>query len=134
MKKFILYISILLSIFSCSSKEILTPQEVNETVFVGSGDSNFYALDAQTGIQKWIFTGNSGMNSSAISDGIVYVHEGSSILYALNISDGSKQWEFKTSSIIRNSPFINKGTLYTAMGGSYSLVSRMYVLDSKTGT
>ena len=92
MKKVILYFCILLSIFSCSQNEALTPQEINETVFVGSFDDNLYALDAETGNVKWAFDSKDDMYSPTVEGNTVYIHSGGQYkLYAVNISDGSKK-------------------------------------------
>lgn len=135
MKKNILYFSIFLSIFSCSPKEILAPQEENETVFVGSFDDNLYALDAQTGTMKWAFDGKDDMYSPTVEGDKVYIHSGGRYkLYAVNISDGSKKWEFQQSCFISYSPLIDKGVLYTSIGGNFSLTSNAYALDLENGT
>jgi eukaryotic-like serine/threonine-protein kinase len=134
MKKILLYFSILLSIFSCSQKEAITPQEANETVFVGSFDDNLYALDAQTGKMKWAFNSKNDMYSPTVEGDKVYIHSGNQYkLFAVNIADGSKIWEFEQYVFIRASPLIENGLIYTSIGGNFSMTSRIYALDADNG-
>jgi eukaryotic-like serine/threonine-protein kinase len=134
MKKTLLYFSIIISCFSCSPKEIVTPQEVNETVFVGSFDDNLYALDAQTGTMKWAFNGKDDMYSPTVEGDKVYIHSGGQYkLYAVNILDGTKKWEFQQYVFIRESPLIDNGIVYTSIGGNFSLTSRIYAVDAESG-
>ena len=134
MKTNFLYFSILLFIVSCSKKEEITPQEVNETVFVDSFDDNLYALDAQTGKIKWAFDSKNDMYSPTVEGDKVYVHSGGQYkLYAINIADGSKKWEFDQYVFIRESPLVENGVIYTSIGGNFSLISRVYALDAETG-
>ena len=51
-----------------------SPAVWNGTVYVGSGDHNVYAIDAQSGALRWKFvTGNIVHASPAVADGIVYI-------------------------------------------------------------
>jgi outer membrane protein assembly factor BamB len=44
----------------------MTPAVVNGTVFIGSGDHSFYAIDAPTGQKKWSYAAGSGMVSTTL--------------------------------------------------------------------
>jgi len=63
------------------------------TVYVGCWDFRLYALDGQTGVQKWSFeTGGMIIAAPAIAtDGTIYVGSNDGIFYALN-PDGSLKW------------------------------------------
>jgi len=82
-----------------------SPVIANGTLFIGSWDSWFYALDAATGQQKWRFkTGEDhdiynqvGIQSSAtVADGIVYFGCRDSNFYALDAATGEKKWPSTT--------------------------------------
>ncbi len=88
------------------------------TVYVGSWDNNFYAINAATGTLNWSFeTGNYILASPAIGlDGTIYFGSNDNFFYALN-SDGSLKWEYFLESDdaaeIHSSPAIGEdGTIY----------------------
>ncbi|MCX6121809.1 MAG: PQQ-binding-like beta-propeller repeat protein [Ignavibacteriales bacterium] len=69
------------------------PLVYNGMVFVGSLDSNFYALDAQTGNERWRFATGSPIRSNAAIWNSIICFESGNILYALN-SQGKQIWKF----------------------------------------
>ena len=83
----------------------MTPAVENGTVFVGSGDHSFYAIDAATGKKKWSYAAGPGMASpnfssitepaSVLKNGSVYVvtEDG---LHALDVLTGKRKWLFET--------------------------------------
>jgi outer membrane protein assembly factor BamB len=86
---------------------------VNNTVFIGSGDGNFYALDASTGLAKWTAAlGNADINSPSIANGVVYVGELGGHLYGLDLATGAILWSAHTPYNIAGRPTIADGMLY----------------------
>ena len=74
----------------------LTPVVRNGTVFVGSGDFSFYALDAVTGAKKWSYAAESTIAGSAVyEDGTAYIVTEKG-LHALDTSTGQRKWLFET--------------------------------------
>ncbi|RPI01666.1 MAG: hypothetical protein EHM64_15350 [Ignavibacteriae bacterium] len=69
------------------------PLVVNGTVYVGSLDGNFYALDAQTGSERWRFATGNPIRSNAAAWNSLVCFESGNTLYALN-SQGSQVWKF----------------------------------------
>ncbi len=68
-----------------------------DTVYVGSGDGNIYALDAGSGALRWKFqTGNVVHASPAIANGLVYIGSWDSYFYAIDAKSGQERWRFKT--------------------------------------
>jgi outer membrane protein assembly factor BamB len=56
----------------------------NGIVYVGSYDNNVYAIDATTGIEKWLFkVGGEVMSLPTVSNGVVYVGSWDNNLYAI---------------------------------------------------
>ncbi|MDY6779160.1 MAG: PQQ-binding-like beta-propeller repeat protein, partial [Halobacteria archaeon] len=82
-----------------------SPTVVDGTVYVGSADSNVYALDASTGNKTWNFTaGDNVYDAPAVVDGTVYVGSSDSKVYALDASDGSRRWSYETGGDVISSP------------------------------
>jgi len=87
----------------------MTPAVENGTVFIGSGDRSFYAVDAATGKKKWSYVVGPGMVSSnfisvtrpaaVVKNGTVYF-EGGDGLHALDALTGKRKWLFGT--LLRN--------------------------------
>lgn len=83
----------------------MTPAVENETVFIGSGDHSFYAIDAATGKKKWSYVAGPGMASNnntsypvpaaVLKNGTVYfvTEDG---LHALDALTGKRKWLFET--------------------------------------
>jgi glucose dehydrogenase len=78
----------------------------NNTVYIGSWDSYLYALDAETGQEKWKFKAGEdpiihnqqGFESSpAVADRIVYVGCRDGHLYAIDAATGRKKWDYPTN-------------------------------------
>ena len=83
-----------------------SPAVADGTLYIGSWDSYFYALDAASGRQRWRFkTGEDpninnqvGIQSSAVvADGVVYFGCRDSHLYALDAASDAKRWAFSTA-------------------------------------
>ena len=102
---------------------------VDETVYVGSGDNNVYALSAEDGREQWRFeTGDRVESSPAVVNGTVYVGSFDTNVYALSAEDGSEQWRFETDSWVTASPAVADGTVY--VGGEDKTV---YALSAEEG-
>jgi len=68
-----------------------SPALANGVVYVGSGDDNVYALNADTGAKLWSYTTGGGVydSSPAVANGVVYVGSDDKNLYALNAKNGA---------------------------------------------
>lgn len=90
-----------------------TPALNEGSLYVGSADGNFYALDEEDGAVKWSYKTKKQVNSSpAIADGKVVFGSFDGSVNALNLSDGSEVWKVKTYVPISSSPAIHKGVVY----------------------
>jgi outer membrane protein assembly factor BamB len=105
-----------------------SPTVVDETVFVGSGDTNLYAVDAATGNEQWALeTGGEVYSSPTVVDGTVFVGSGDTNLYALDSKTGDKQWDLKladdggveSSTVVDGTIFvtIERGNLFAVDAG-----------------
>jgi outer membrane protein assembly factor BamB/cytochrome bd-type quinol oxidase subunit 2 len=101
------------------------------TVYVGSYDSQIYALNGSTGAVRWNYTTGSGIYSSPAlgADGTVIVGSWDSNVYALNTTNGLIRWSYATGNQIYSSPAIGAdGTVYVG-----SLDNKVYALNGSTG-
>jgi outer membrane protein assembly factor BamB len=89
-------------------------------VFVSCGDSNLYALNADSGVEEWrvpqipVFGPLASSPAVVPSDGVVYVGAGDGKVSAISISthqplDG---WPFTVGSRVDSSPVVRDGRLY----------------------
>jgi outer membrane protein assembly factor BamB len=108
-----------------------------DTVNVGSGDGNIYALDAGSGALRWKFrTSNVVQASPAIANGLVYIGSWDSYFYAIDAKSGQERWRFKTGEDheianqvgIQSSAVIADGVVYLGCRDS-----NLYALDAVSG-
>jgi outer membrane protein assembly factor BamB len=110
----------------------------NPAVYFGSSDGNLYALDAQTGKEKWRFqTGGIIHSSPAFNNGTVYFGSWDTYFYAVNAETGKEKWKFKTKDQpvyhvlegIQASPTIGDSTVYFGARDGF-----FYALNANTGS
>jgi outer membrane protein assembly factor BamB len=77
-----------------------TPTYSDGVIYIGANDGYFYALDAETGSQKWVFRTTGSVRShpvviktSPTDPGIVIFGSDDDILYAINTA-GELQWKY----------------------------------------
>jgi outer membrane protein assembly factor BamB len=106
-----------------------SPAVAGGVVFVGSGNANFYAVDAVHGKERWRFEVRQYVRSSpAVVDGVVYFGDWSGMFYALNALIGEEEWRFDTKGAVVPSPTVVDGVVY--IGSKFPC---LYALDAKTG-
>ena len=101
------------------------------TVYVGSGNRHFYALDGRSGTAKWAFSANWVVDTSSAAigaDGTIYFGSADG-LYAVDSVTGVEKWQFP----LANSPVIDvligpDRTVYID-----SLWEFVYALDGNNG-
>src|SRR3972149_5799832 len=101
----------------------------DSTIYVGSYDSNLYAINPD-GTLKWKYkTGDVIESSPAVgTDGVIYVGSNDNKVYAIN-SDGTLKWFYTTDGDVVSSPAV--GTNSTVYVGSYD--GNLYAIN-KDGT
>ncbi|MBI2472062.1 MAG: Ig-like domain-containing protein [Planctomycetes bacterium] len=89
----------------------------DSTIYVGSYDSNLYAINPN-GTLKWKYkTGDTIESSPAVgTDGVIYVGSNDNKVYAVN-PDGTLKWSYSTGGDVVSSPAV--GTNSTVYVGSY---------------
>ncbi len=114
-------------------KIVSSPVVWNGTLFVG-GKKGLYALDSETGKEKWVFNVKKGVDSSVVvADGMVYFTGNDGGLYGVNVEDGKKVWvvkggrKGKFSDSFSTQPLVIYGMVICSMGG------KVIAVDYKTG-
>ena len=70
------------------------PVVYKNTLFFGSSDSNFYALDIESGFMEWVFKTSAPVNSVPYVDGEkVYFGSSDGFVYAADIKTGPRNME-----------------------------------------
>ncbi|WP_415379020.1 PQQ-binding-like beta-propeller repeat protein [Halosimplex sp. TS25] len=92
-----------------------TPAVTGDRVFVGTRDSTLYAVDADSGVEHWRFTGPSdGVTAPpVVADGTVYVGSRDGSVYAVDTDNGDQEWSFETgNNIDEAAPIVAGGRVY----------------------
>ncbi|MFN8640212.1 MAG: PQQ-binding-like beta-propeller repeat protein [Candidatus Binatia bacterium] len=110
------------------------------TVYVGSADRTFYALD-RDGRLRWRLETGEIIDSAALLDdrGRVYVPSGDGHLYALERRSGDRVWTFAAADAAETGAFINWFEGNVAIGGDGTLYAPndnfcTYAIDRERGT
>ena len=107
---------------------VYSPAVSDGVVYFGSRDNHLYAVDINTGEEKWKYkTGKLAKSPPIVVDGIVYFENKKNHLYAVDNNTGKLKWKFKTGQLW-SSPKVVDGIVCFAIIGNY-----IYALDSKTG-
>ena len=103
------------------------------SVFIGSQDGDFRAIDLETGKEKWMKQLGDTLESSAcVLDGNVYVGSGDGHLYALKGDTGEELWKYETDGeILGGVNFLKQGDKTYLYVGSYD--NFLHCVDAATG-
>ncbi len=92
---------------------------INDRLFIGASDGQFYAIQADNGKILWTFpTRIETLSEPLLHEGVLYILTGNNTLYALDASNGKQLWLYSrqdpSSLSIRggSKPALRNGTLY----------------------
>jgi outer membrane protein assembly factor BamB len=91
------------------------PVVVDGTLYVGAG-KEVYALDAATGEQRWEFTAQELITSSAAVAGEQLFISDFEFIYALDRASGAQVWTSPSESAISFAPVVAEGTVLVTRG------------------
>ncbi|MDO8587651.1 MAG: PQQ-binding-like beta-propeller repeat protein [Armatimonadota bacterium] len=107
-----------------------TPAVLDTTVYFGSADGHFYAVDATTGTEKWRYeTKGDVLSSPVIAKGLVIFGSLDTALYALDAVSGALKWKFDSDGSIFASPVVAGDVVYFGCG-----MGHLHAVDLSTGT
>jgi outer membrane protein assembly factor BamB len=79
------------------------PVVLDGTLYFGSTDGNFYALDIASGYMNWVFKTRGAINSVPFADREnVYFGNNVGKVYAVRRKDGQELWSFQTDSTVQS--------------------------------
>ena len=112
----------------------ITTVKSHGTVYVGSDDSNLYAIDANTGKLKWKFaTAGAIQSSPTVTANTVYFGSNDKYLYAVDAVTGILRWKFLTKELIEErSPVVSNGIVYIS-SSNFPPYGAVYALNATTG-
>jgi eukaryotic-like serine/threonine-protein kinase len=119
-----------------------SPVIADNTLYIGSEEGSFYAIDAEEGAVLWeTNTGGRIRSTAAIHGDEVYYLDDTSTLYALNRASGEPLWSAKLNDVFVGtslidqwdyyiaSPAVTEDTIYIGSEGIY-----FYALNRSDGT
>jgi len=149
MGRFILFFFLLISVFpglgeagikwqfNTGGRVYSSPVIEGDSVYFGSGDSNFYAVNKDTGKQEWQFeTGAAVHSTAAIHGKLVYFASADGNLYALDKNSGKMIWKFASGGekmyglwdYYLSSPVVESDRIYWGSGDGH-----LYAIDAPNG-
>ena len=125
-------------IFKTSGPIRSTPAVYNGTVFFGSSDGNFYAVDLNTGNEEWKFNADGAVTSSpSISENKVFLSSRNGYLFALDLKSGKEVWKSNLGRDLPyrwgfdyylSSPVVENNKIYIGSGNG-----KFYSIDTDNG-
>ncbi len=108
-----------------------SPAVAGGTIFFGSRDGKFYAVDASTGVLSWRFDHSTPWvpSSPAIYQGSAIVGTSDGLfLHAMDVNTGDELWRFETGDRVFSSPAVSGGVVYVGVHSG-----RFLALDATSG-
>jgi serine/threonine protein kinase len=117
-----------------------TPSIFKDTVFVGSYDTNIWAIDLSEGSFRWKYATEGGIASSPVIEeqtGQVLFGSEDNTYYAVSVREGRLNWTYNTSDKIRSTGSVAHGHVFFGSddGKLYALManSGRHMWDYDTG-
>jgi outer membrane protein assembly factor BamB len=99
---------------------------INNRLFIGGNDGQFYSINADNGKIIWTFpTRIENLSEPLLSNGVLYFQTGNNSVYALEADSGKQLWLYtrQDPSILSvrggSKPAIKNGTLYIGFSDGY---------------
>lgn len=116
--------------FACEDEVRSSPCVSGGLVFVGSYDTNLYALEASRGAFRWKYATEGGISSSpTVWEDRVIVGSEDGGVYALDMRRGNLSWSFRTAHAVRSSPQVQERIVFIGSDDQH-----FYALDGLRGT
>ena len=111
---------------------ISSPAIVGSTVYIGSMDSCFYAINTETHTLKWRYkTERRIMSSPAVVGETVYFGSTDGCVYTINIETGQPIWNSDLGGTNLSSPTVIDNLVYVGSGYPNTCIYALSVYDGK---
>lgn len=112
--------------FQTNGRFVASPVIDRDTLYIGNLDGTFYAIDLQTGEEKWRLTVDAQIYTSAAitQKGTIIFADGTGKVFSLN-TDGTINWSYLISGSTESSPVIaSDGSIYIGSndGNIYKII------------
>jgi len=118
--------------YKTGGKIYASPLVIDDTVYFGSWDKNFYAVDLLTGKPKWKYAGADTFSISAVGQkGKIFIGNDDLKLYCLEAAAGKILWKTQLNSpvqLLASCPAIADTMLYIG-----SADANLYAIDTRNG-
>lgn len=118
--------------FHTRGKLMASPMLIDNTVYCGSWDQSFYAVDATTGKQRWKVSAPQAFSIAATgAGGKIFVGNDDLKMYCLDAASGKILWKTQLNSpvpFLSSSPAISGNMLYCG-----SCDTNVYAIDTRNG-
>lgn len=115
--------------FACEDEVRSSPHVRDGMLYIGSYDTNLYALDAASGEFRWKRATLGGISSSPTTWGdLVIVGSEDGQLYAFESRKGVQKWTFRASRAVRSSPRVEDRIIYVGSDDQH-----IYAIDGLNG-
>ena len=106
------------------------PVIIGNTIYFGSTDGNFYALDIESGYMNWVFKTSGQINSIPYGDEEnVYFGSNDGYVYAVSQKEGTEQWRFPANSTIQSIVTKYNGMIAFTSDAIYNYPGATYFLS-----
>jgi eukaryotic-like serine/threonine-protein kinase len=115
--------------FDCEDEIRGTPVVENGVLYVGTHDSNLYALEAETGEFLWKYpTGGAIVGRPVASDGQIYFGSEDFYVHVISANDGQIIWNYRTDAPVRSSPRVTSEYLFVGSDDT-----QLHAVNRKSG-
>jgi outer membrane protein assembly factor BamB len=121
--------------FETKGKIKSSPAIFDGLVFIGSSDTNIYAIDLASGQKMWAYKTDGSVEAApCVAEGTVFVGSSDTFLYAIDAKTGQLKWKYKTDGQIlgaANRVHSPDGQSVWVLVGSYD--NKLHCVDSADG-
>lgn len=88
-----------------------TPTTDGSSVYV-AGNDGVYALNAQTGAQRWFYLTGGGTVGATVANGVVYFGSEDYSVYAIDAQTGALRWSYLTTNQVQANVAVGDGLVF----------------------
>ncbi len=111
-----------------------SPVAAGESILIGSGNGNFYSLDAFTGKVIWKLGLGARIESTAcLDENVAYLGNDLGAFFAINMRNGSLLWKKSLGEYVRSSAFCDNTSVYAGSINPTQKTGMLWALSKGSG-